>query len=211
MSKVIKILQDNLGLIDAAAAFVSDKAKLTAFQLQANKSAYTSFVFHVAFLIDAGAFNNVANNKYEAILNEADIATQSKSDAGGPLPWFERQRACARNGKIKKLVIECTSLDAIREALTEKGLTTMGKVKAYTKKDPAKLSNEQQAIADNMTALMKAGDLFDGLDQDQIDAVQRSNENTIRTTIKTVANNAEAAKKASVLAKMKNGKKANAA
>ena len=200
-----KILQNNTAMIAAHSAMLEDKATLDAANQAASVSAYTAIIFHIAFCIDEGAADNKAQAKFEKALNDAGIDTQSKAKAGGPLPWFERQRANVRklcSVKMKKELKACNSLDGIEKALKEKGLSTAGKIRNYCKPDLKKLSATAKAAVAAMLATDAVKTFVANLDEDQIAAFARSIENSCRNVDVAIDNNDKAAK-AELKARMK--------
>ena len=204
-----KILQDTTAMVAAHSAMLEDKATLDAANQAASVSAYTAIIFHIAFCIDEGAADNKAQAKFEKALNDAGIDTQSKAKAGGPLPWFERQRANVRklcSVKMKKELKACNSLDGIEKALKEKGLSTAGKIRNYCKPDLKKLSATAKAAVAAMLATDAVKTFVANLDEDQIAAFSRSIENSCRNVDVAIDNNdkaAKAAKKAKAKAELK--------
>jgi len=200
-----KILQNTTAMVAAHSAMLEDKATLDAANQAASVSAYTAIIFHIAFCIDEGAADNKAQAKFEKALNDAGIDTQSKAKAGGPLPWFERQRANVRklcSVKMKKELKACNSLDGIEKALKEKGLSTAGKIRNYCKPDLKKLSATAKAAVAAMLATDAVKTFVANLDEDQIAAFARSIENSCRNVDVAIDNNDKAAK-AELKARMK--------
>jgi len=192
-------------MVAAHSAMLEDKATLDAANQAASVSAYTAIIFHIAFCIDEGAADNKAQAKFEKALNDAGIDTQSKAKAGGPLPWFERQRANVRklcSVKMKKELKACNSLDGIEKALKEKGLSTAGKIRNYCKPDLKKLSATAKAAVAAMLATDAVKTFVANLDEDQIAAFARSIENSCRNVDVAIDNNDKAAK-AELKARMK--------
>jgi len=186
-----KILQDNVAMAEAMKATMTDHAKAEEAKTQYATSAMSSVIYMIAFLSDFGAFNNKATKAYEAAL-EAEGVIVTNDKASGFVASYKRQRPIAKHPKVKALVKDAKSIDGIKNALTEAGMTSIGKLQALTAKPLAKLSAEAKAAYDAMIATDAVKTFIAELDDDQKAAFERSVENTVRNADTVHANNYKA-------------------
>jgi len=184
-----KILQDNVAMAEAMKATMTDHAKAEEAKTQYATSAMSSVIYMIAFLSDFGAFNNKATKAYEAAL-EAEGVIVTNDKASGFVASYKRQRPIAKHPKVKALVKDAKSIDGIKNALTEAGMTSIGKLQALTAKPLAKLSAEAKAAYDAMIATDAVKTFIAELDDDQKAAFERSVENTVRNADTVHANKA---------------------
>jgi len=197
-----KILQNNVAMAEAMKATMTDHAKAEEAKTQYATSAMSSVIYMIAFLSDFGAFNNKATKAYEAAL-EAEGVIVTNDKASGFVASYKRQRPIAKHPKVKALVKDAKSIDGIKNALTEAGMTSIGKLQALTAKPLAKLSAEAKAAYDAMIATDAVKTFIAELDDDQKAAFERSVENTVRNADTVHANNYKAEIKAGLKARMK--------
>jgi len=196
-----KILQNNKAMAEATKAMLADHSKAEDAKTQYATSAMSSLIYMIAFLLDFGASNNKATKAYEAALEAEDVIV-TNDKASGYVASYKRQRPIAKHPKVKALVQEATSLDGIQKALTEAGMTSIGKLQALTAPPLAKLTVKARAAVDAMLATSEVQTLIAGLDEDAQSAFKRSLEQSCRNVDTAIESASKAEIKANLKAKM---------
>lgn len=205
-----KILENNKAMAEATKAMIADHSKAEDAKTQYATSAMSSLIYMIAFLLDFGASNNKATKAYEAALEAEDVIV-TNDKASGYVASYKRQRPIAKHAKVKALVKDATTIDGIQNALTEAGMTSIGKLQALTAPPLAKLTVKARSAVDAMMATSEVQTLIAGLDEDQQSAFERSIENSCRnvdaalknaTHAETMANTVASKAKRELAAKM---------
>jgi len=207
-------LLNSTAMIEATKAMISSDADKKEAAKEAATCIYTATVHLIAFLLDyrnnneKDNFNNKAVDAFVAVCEESGIELKN-GKASKYIASFKRIRIVAKASKVRKIINDCKSTEAIIAELKEAGLTSFAKLEALAKPELAKLSAEAKAAVAAMLATTEVQTFVADLDEDQIAAFARSLENSCRNVDAVQKSNDKKAK-AEAKAELKRRMKADA-
>ena len=201
-------------MIEATKAMIASQAAKQDATQEAATCIYTATVHLIAFLLDyrnnnkKDNFNNKAVDAFVAVCEENGIELKN-GKASKYIASFKRMRLVAKSSKIRKIINDCESTEAIVAEFKEAGLNSFAKLEALAKPELAKLSVAAKAAVAAMLATTEVQTFVADLDEDQIAAFARSIENSCRNVDATQKSNDKKAK-AEAKAELKRRMKADA-